>query len=353
MAHAWMPEAMRIRAEADGGPLGGGAPRAVWLTLRSLAGAVSVQSAAQRLVAEHRPCHLIWDPLNGEIAQLISVLRAARALGGPDRLDWVPNRARRRAGERERRGPRLRADRRARLRLRAVHQRPAHRRRGDCELARLLGSRSAAGRTGSRPPGPTAAKPTAGRRRQRERRPGGLGPWRPLRRVAGPRVRPRGPRRDRHPPAHRQRAAPRAGACAAPSGTCRPRSPRPRSRSRPEPAAWAIRGRASSAGGTSLARCVSAGSGVIGGGGLGRARRHWRAAWGGRGVIVCPNRWISRKGIIVCRKRWISPLTPHDHGRGKLGAAPAGRCRGGGVGCASGGASGEAEASGRLGRWGG
>jgi hypothetical protein len=96
VAHAWMPEAMRIRAEADGGVLGGGAPRAVWLTLRSLAGAVSVQSAAQRLVAEHRPCHLIWDPLNGEIAQLISVLRAARALGGPDRLDWVPNRARRR-----------------------------------------------------------------------------------------------------------------------------------------------------------------------------------------------------------------------------------------------------------------
>jgi hypothetical protein len=96
VAHAWMPEAMRIRAEADGGPLGGGAPRAVWLTLRSLAGAVSVQSAAQRLVADHRPCHLIWDPLSGEIAQLISVLRAARALGAPDRLDWVPNRARRR-----------------------------------------------------------------------------------------------------------------------------------------------------------------------------------------------------------------------------------------------------------------
>jgi hypothetical protein len=96
VAHAWMPEAMRIRAEADGGPLGGGAPRAVWLTLGSLARAVSVQSAAQRLVAEHRPCHLIWDPLTGEIAQLISVLRAARALGAPDRLDWVPNRVRRR-----------------------------------------------------------------------------------------------------------------------------------------------------------------------------------------------------------------------------------------------------------------
>jgi hypothetical protein len=91
-----MPEARRIRAEADGGPLGGGAPRAVWLTLGSPADAVSVQSAAQRLVAEHRPCHLIWDPATGEIAQLISVLRAGLALCAPDRLDWVPNRVRRR-----------------------------------------------------------------------------------------------------------------------------------------------------------------------------------------------------------------------------------------------------------------
>ena len=96
MAHAWLPEAVRIRAEADGGALGGGAPRAVWLTLGSPANAVSVQSAAQRLVAEHRPCHLVWNPTTGEIAQLISVLRAGRALGAPDRLDWTPVRIHRR-----------------------------------------------------------------------------------------------------------------------------------------------------------------------------------------------------------------------------------------------------------------
>jgi hypothetical protein len=96
VAHAWMPEAMRIRAEADGGALGGGAPRVVWLTLGSLADSVSVQSAAQRLVAEHRPCHLVWSPMTGEIAQLISVLRAGRALGAPDRLDWTPVRIHRR-----------------------------------------------------------------------------------------------------------------------------------------------------------------------------------------------------------------------------------------------------------------
>ena len=92
MAYAWMPEARRIRADADGGPLGGGSPRAVWLALGSIPGAVSVQSAAQRLISEQRPCHLIWDPVSGELAQLVSVLRAGRALGAADRLDWAPDR---------------------------------------------------------------------------------------------------------------------------------------------------------------------------------------------------------------------------------------------------------------------
>jgi hypothetical protein len=87
-----MPEARRIRADTDGGPLVGGAPRAVWLTLGTAPGAVSVQSAAQRLISEQRPCHLIWDPLTGDIAQLISVLRAGRALGAADHLDWAPGR---------------------------------------------------------------------------------------------------------------------------------------------------------------------------------------------------------------------------------------------------------------------
>jgi hypothetical protein len=89
-----MPEARRIRADTDGGPLIGGAPRAVWLTLGTAPGAVSVQSAAQRLISERRPCHLIWDPVTGDVAQLISVLRAGRALGAADHLDWAPGRVR-------------------------------------------------------------------------------------------------------------------------------------------------------------------------------------------------------------------------------------------------------------------
>jgi len=94
VAHAWMPEARRIRAETDGGPLKGGAPRAVWLTLGTAPRAVSIQSAAQRLISERRPCHLIWDPVTGDIVQLVSILRAGRALGAPDRLDWDPDRVR-------------------------------------------------------------------------------------------------------------------------------------------------------------------------------------------------------------------------------------------------------------------
>jgi hypothetical protein len=91
VAHAWMPGARCIRAGTDGGPLQGGAPRAVWLTLGGDGRKVSVLSAAQRLVQYGRSCHLVWDPLTGEIVQLISVLRAGCALGAPERLDVDPD----------------------------------------------------------------------------------------------------------------------------------------------------------------------------------------------------------------------------------------------------------------------
>jgi hypothetical protein len=87
-----MPEAGRIRADSDGGPLAGGAPRAVWLTLGTVPGAVSVQSAAERLVSEKRPCHLVWDPVTGNVVQLISALRAGRALSAAGHPDRSPER---------------------------------------------------------------------------------------------------------------------------------------------------------------------------------------------------------------------------------------------------------------------
>ena len=42
MAHAWMPEARRIRADTDGGPLIGGAPRAVAILNGTLAAALGL-----------------------------------------------------------------------------------------------------------------------------------------------------------------------------------------------------------------------------------------------------------------------------------------------------------------------
>ena len=89
MADAWMPGARCIRAQSDGGKLEGGAPRVVWLTLGANPRAVSVWSAAQRLNQEDRPCHLVWDPLTGDIAQLLPIVRAGCALGAPEYLDYA------------------------------------------------------------------------------------------------------------------------------------------------------------------------------------------------------------------------------------------------------------------------
>src|SRR5260370_36760097 len=87
-----MPGARCIRAQTDGGQLGGGAPRVVWLTLGADPAAISAWSAAQRLNQENRPCHLVWDPLTGDIAQLLPIVRAACALGTPEYLDYAPDR---------------------------------------------------------------------------------------------------------------------------------------------------------------------------------------------------------------------------------------------------------------------
>jgi hypothetical protein len=91
VADAWMPGVRCIRAETDGGQLGGGAPRVVWLTLGADPRLISVCSAAQRLVQENRPCHLVWDPLTGDIAQLLPIVRAGCALGTPEDIEYAPD----------------------------------------------------------------------------------------------------------------------------------------------------------------------------------------------------------------------------------------------------------------------
>jgi hypothetical protein len=87
---AWMRGARCIRAETDGGKLGGGAPRVVWLALGADPRAVSAWSAAQRLNQENRPCHLVWDPMTGDIAQLLPIVRAGCALGTRESIGYTP-----------------------------------------------------------------------------------------------------------------------------------------------------------------------------------------------------------------------------------------------------------------------
>jgi len=85
-----MPGATRVRGTIDGGPLKGGAPRAVWQTLGADPRIVSATSAAGRLNERGRACHLVWNPLQGGIMQLIPILRAGRLLGVPEGLNQAP-----------------------------------------------------------------------------------------------------------------------------------------------------------------------------------------------------------------------------------------------------------------------
>ncbi len=86
MSHAWMPGAIRMPAEADGGPMQGGAPRVVWQSLGSDPRLVSARSAGQRVSQLGRASHLVWNPVTGETVQLIPIVRAACSLGCPESL---------------------------------------------------------------------------------------------------------------------------------------------------------------------------------------------------------------------------------------------------------------------------
>ena len=90
VVEAWIPGARCIRAQADGGTLRGGAPRVVWQALSADPRLISASSAARRLDQEGRPPHLVWNPLSGDIVQLIPIVRAACLLGGPETLDYGP-----------------------------------------------------------------------------------------------------------------------------------------------------------------------------------------------------------------------------------------------------------------------
>jgi hypothetical protein len=67
----------------------GGAPRAVWLPVYANPLVLSARTAAERLIALGRPSHLVWNPVSGDVVQLIPVVRGGRALGWPETQGWL------------------------------------------------------------------------------------------------------------------------------------------------------------------------------------------------------------------------------------------------------------------------
>jgi hypothetical protein len=82
-----MPAAGYVRASVDGGQMKGGAPRVVWLTLGADPQQISAPSAAHRLRQLGRPPHLVWNPVVGEVVQLIPIVRAACSLSAACDMD--------------------------------------------------------------------------------------------------------------------------------------------------------------------------------------------------------------------------------------------------------------------------
>lgn len=82
VADAWLPGAGRLHTRNDGGSLRGGAPRAVWHTSETSPGRISARSVAYHLEQQGRCAHLVWNPLTGEVVQMVPATRAAHLLTG-------------------------------------------------------------------------------------------------------------------------------------------------------------------------------------------------------------------------------------------------------------------------------
>ena len=80
MAAAWLPGAVRLQSRHDGGSPRGGAPRAVWHTSENDPMAISARSVAQRLEQGGANAHVVWNPLTGQIVQMVPATRAAALL---------------------------------------------------------------------------------------------------------------------------------------------------------------------------------------------------------------------------------------------------------------------------------
>ena len=162
----------------------------MWLTLGADPRAISVCSAAQRLIQENRPCHLVWDPLTGELAQLLPIVRAGCALGTPENIDYAPDKLPHRQPGVNREGRLC-----VQIGVLGSAREPftSYQMLGLGEILAWLDSWQVPRRWPAGAPAPFRAADQAAQ-------PGAVGARRALRRLPGTGLRERRPRRYRHPP---------------------------------------------------------------------------------------------------------------------------------------------------------
>ena len=76
----WIPGAMIIHAVKDGGSMLGGNPRVTWHTTENDPARTSAKAVANYLNSTGNTVHVVWNPVTGQIVQMIPTNRAGRGL---------------------------------------------------------------------------------------------------------------------------------------------------------------------------------------------------------------------------------------------------------------------------------
>lgn len=79
MAADWLESVARVPSSHDGGDMVGGPPRWVWHTYEA-GYALSARDGARRLIEAGNEVHFVFNPVTGELVQLLPASRAARGL---------------------------------------------------------------------------------------------------------------------------------------------------------------------------------------------------------------------------------------------------------------------------------
>lgn len=80
MGTNWLGGAKIIKAVTDGGSMLGGTPRVTWHTTENNPKTTSAAAIARYLNGTRNTVHIVWNPVTGEIVQMIPANRAGRGL---------------------------------------------------------------------------------------------------------------------------------------------------------------------------------------------------------------------------------------------------------------------------------